>query len=734
MSPRLKLDSILSPEGEIGNLGLEDLFDVPAIQSLMDDFFKLVPMAMAILDLKGKVLVGVGWQDVCTKFHRINPDACLNCIESDVQLSAGVPPGKYKVYKCKNNMWDVATPIMVDDRHFGNLFMGQFFFEDEPLDYELFRSQARKYGFNEKEYLAALEVVPQLSRETLDTCMAFFMKLADILSKLSYSSLKLVRSLSEQAVLMNSLRESGEQLRRAQEIAHLGSWELNLVTNHLTWSDETYRIFGLPPQKFAATYESFLEVVHPDDRAAVDAAYSGSLREGRDAYEIEHRVVRKSSGEIRIVHEKCEHLRDVSGRIIRSFGMVHDITESRQAEEELRLAKDVAEAATQAKSQFLANMSHELRTPMTGVLGMLDLVLFGNLDAEQREFIELAQTSAHSLVRILNDILDLTKIELGKLSLEENPFSIRQCVQTTYNILVPVAKAKGLDLDFTVADALPEALIGDQTRLNQVLTNLAGNAVKFTEKGGVAIRVVADRATPGGRREVTFTVADTGIGIPADKQHLLFKVFSQVNCSHSRSYGGSGLGLAICRELVERMGGAISFTSEEGKGSIFSFTIPFGEAETKRDADFTAGKKASEGDAPHTAEISKPRLLVAEDEPTIRQVLSLMLQRSNYEVDFAEDGEQVVAMWDSGHYDLILMDVQMPRMNGFEATAAIRVKEQASGSHTPIVAMTAHALKEDEERCLVAGMDAYISKPIDFKKSLQVIAGIIRQKPGNLRK
>ena len=724
---------MLTPEGEIGNMGLEDLFDVPAIQSLMDDFFKLVPMAMAIIDLKGKVLVGVGWQDACTKFHRINPDACRNCIESDLQLSAGIPPGEYKVYKCKNNMWDVATPIMVGDSHFGNLFMGQFFFEDEPLDYELFRSQARKYGFDEKEYLAALEVVPQLSRETLGTCMAFFMKLADILSKLSFSNLKLARSLAEREALMVALRENEERLKRAQAIANLGSWDLDLATNQLTWSDETYRIFGLPLQGFEATYEAFLDAIHPDDRAAVDAAYSGSLREGRNSYEIEHRVIRKSSGEIRFIHEKCEHLRDVSGRIIRSIGMVHDITERKQAEEELRLTKEAAEAATQAKSQFLANMSHELRTPMTGVLGMLDLVLFGNLEAEQRKFIEIAQTSAHSLVRILNDILDLTKIEMGKLLLEENSFPIRQCVQTTYNILVPVAKTKGIDLDWSVDDDVPETLLGDQTRLNQVLTNLAGNAVKFTEKGKVAIRVIAGRATPEGRREVTFTVADSGIGIPADKQHLLFSIFSQLDDSHSRSYGGSGLGLAICKELVERMGGAISFTSEEGKGSIFSFTIPFGEAETKSDANLTAWEKASERDALNAAEITKPRLLIAEDEPTIRQVLGLILQRSNYEIDFAEDGEQVVQMWESGHYDLILMDVQMPRMNGFEATATIRVKEQTLGGHTPIVAMTAHALKEDEDRCLVAGMDAYISKPINFKKSLQVIAGFIRQKPGNLR-
>ena len=208
---RRKLESIIAPEGDIGNLDLADIIDAPSLQSLMDDFYELTGMPMGLIDIKGKVLVGVGWQDICTKFHRVNPETCRNCIESDMHLSAGVPHGEYKVYKCKNNMWDVATPVMVGDRQFGNLFMGQFFFEDEPLDYELFRSQARQYGFDEKEYIAALEAVPRLSRETLNTSMSFFMKLADILSKLSYSNLKLARSLAERDALMESLRESEEQ-------------------------------------------------------------------------------------------------------------------------------------------------------------------------------------------------------------------------------------------------------------------------------------------------------------------------------------------------------------------------------------------------------------------------------------------------------------------------------------------------------------------------------------------
>jgi CheY-like chemotaxis protein len=252
------------------------------------------------------------------------------------------------------------------------------------------------------------------------------------------------------------------------------------------------------------------------------------------------------------------------------------------------------------------------------------------------------------------------------------------------------------------------------------LTNLAGNAVKFTEKGKVEISVKAGGSAPGGRRAITFTVTDTGIGIPEAKKDILFREFSQVDDSHSRSYGGAGLGLAISKEIVERMGGKITVTSEEGKGSCFSCTIPFIEAETAPGA--AAPERATEAEAaPLAGKEASPRLLLAEDDPTIRMLLGVMLQRSNYELDTAGNGHEAVEMWENGEYDLILMDVQMPRMNGFEATAAIRDKERSLGGHIPIIAMTAHALKEDEERCLNVGMDAYISKPIDFNACRRLI-------------
>ncbi|MDW7771768.1 MAG: PocR ligand-binding domain-containing protein [Desulfobulbaceae bacterium] len=354
---------------------LADIIDSAALKSLLENFYLLTGIPVGVLDLKGTVLVVIGWQDICTNFHRIHPDSCRHCQESDTELSAGLLPGEIRLYRCKNNMWDIATPIMVAGRHIGNVFMGQFFFEEEPLDYELFRAQARKYGYEMEEYIAALEAVPRFSRKFVERAMAFVIGLAQMISQLSYTNIKLTQSLAEREALTKSLRESENRLNRAQKIAHLGSWELDLINGKLIWSDEVYRIFGLAPQEFDATYEAFLHVVHPDDRSAVDEAYSSSLRQGKNSYEIEHRVVRKATGEVRIVREKCTHIRDQSGRVIRSIGMVHDITEQKQAEEALVKAKEEWEQTFDSVPDMIAiiDTGHRIRRlnkPMAQRLGM----------------------------------------------------------------------------------------------------------------------------------------------------------------------------------------------------------------------------------------------------------------------------------------------------------------------------------------------------------------------------
>ena len=338
---------------------LFSILDVPALQSLMDDFFAVTGIANALIDLKGKVLVGAGWQDICTKFHRVNPQTQKNCVESDLVLTKGVKHGEFRAYKCKNNLWDIVTPLCIGEKHVANIFSGQFFFDDDKVDQADFAAQAEKYGFHKDAYLEALDRVPRLNRQKVENLMSYLTRLTEMISKLSLSNLELAKFLSEQKSIQNALRESEKRLRKAQEMAHLGSWELDLTNNRLSWSDEVYRIFGLQPKEFSATYEAFLDAVHPDDRATVNAAYSGSLREGKDTYEIEHRVVRKSTGEIRVVYEKCEHIRDASGKVVRSVGMVHDITEQKKVEQELWRAKNDWERTFKSVPDFIAIIDNQ---------------------------------------------------------------------------------------------------------------------------------------------------------------------------------------------------------------------------------------------------------------------------------------------------------------------------------------------------------------------------------------
>ena len=398
----------------------------------------------------------------------------------------------------------------------------------------------------------------------------------------------------------------------------------------------------------------------------------------------------------------------------------------RDAGKALRLEKEAAEATARAKSQFLANMSHELRTPMTGILGMLQLALQEGIAPVPRRYLETTQNSAKCLLRILNDILDMAKIDAGRLRIEQQPFSLARCIAEAADLFSPELQRKGLDFAVFVPDGVPDRVLVDQVRLRQILINLIGNAVRFTEKGKVVVRLTVGRSTSIGPREFTFSVTDTGIGIPEDKKALLFRAFSQADVSHSRSFGGAGLGLAISKELVELMGGVISFESEDGAGSTFSFTIPLAEAKPC-DAGASIEPQTVDSTIPAPQGERITRLLLAEDDRTISEILGVLLMRAGYQVDFARDGVMAVEMWQKGGYDLVLMDIQMPLLNGFEATSAIREYEQELGLRTPIIAMTAHALKEDQQRCLAAGMDGYIPKPIDFKQTLQVIRDMLQR-------
>ena len=376
---RLKLESMLSPARETANLELADIIDAQAIQSLMDDFYKLAHIPIGIIDLKGNVLVGVGWQDICTRFHRVHPETCKHCMESDTQLSKGVLPGEFKLYKCKNNMWDIATPIIVGGQHVGNIFLGQFFFEGEPLDYELFRSQARKYGFNEEEYIAALEKVPRLSKETVDAIMLFFMKLANIISQLGYSNIKLAQSLAEREALVDALRESEERFRSVLESSLDVAYRRNLQTDSYDYmSPVVEKITGFSVQEMSAMSTSeALGLIHPDDRSLVTAGLVKAFDTGFGT--LEYRFKHKD-GKYRWFADYFTVKKDRNGRPLFSGGIVRDITESKKAEEALKKAHENLEEKVKARTSELEEAYNSLKESEKGLAEAQKMAHIGNWD------------------------------------------------------------------------------------------------------------------------------------------------------------------------------------------------------------------------------------------------------------------------------------------------------------------------------------------------------------------
>ena len=664
-----------------------------------------------------------------------------------------------------------------------------------------------------------------------------------------HSNSRLQAENEERRRIEKRLKLSDERLRLALDSTHIGIFEWNVGTNQVYYSPGLWALLGYEHGRMPTTFDAWRSLIHPEDLPLVRSRSDEQLAGTVALIDLEYRV-RARSGDWRWVYMRSKSIADMdNGPPSRIVGTVQDVTARVETEHQLRRAKSEADEASRAKSEFLASMSHEIRTPMNGVIGMTSLLMETKLTGEQKEFASTIRTSGEALLGLINDILDFSKIESGKMDLEQVPFEVVSCLEDALDLFVVQASAKKLEIGYHIASDVPSWVVGDVTRLRQVIVNLVHNAVKFTPKGSVSVEVrrkESSGAAPG-RMFLEFSVHDTGIGIPADRANRLFKIFSQVDSSTTRKYGGTGLGLAICRRLTELMGGGIRVQSVADGGSTFTFDIltegapppagtepypalpeslrngtvlcvednpvtqarlstlfdawgasciiapdaktaarlaaglasppellvvdddrtgdtrpladlahitcprvlmlPFGETPSpplvdnlpcssvfkplKNGAFIQSVVSLLKAAPMAVAAVSQPverilgeaiplRVLLAEDNPINTKVALRLLERLGYRADTVGNGAEAVAALESRRYDLILMDVQMPEMDGFEASRQIRMRIP-QGRQPKIIALTANAMQSDRQLCLSAGMDDYISKPVKLQEIADAI-------------
>jgi PAS domain S-box-containing protein len=545
-------------------------------------------------------------------------------------------------------------------------------------------------------------------------------------------------------------RDQQKQNRQNEEMY---SQILDAVTDMVLVKDREHRIvyankafrefYGMSMDELRGIIDSPVNEPGFTEQYLEDDAFVINTGETRN---IPEEPVTRHDGKVFLFNTIKSGVVDKNGTVINSVGVSRDITQRKTNEEKiqqlnqdlahkveelqnlarkLQTARDEALEASRLKSEFVANISHEIRTPISALIGITELLLDTSLDQEQKDLLELAFESGRSLLTIINDILDFSKIEAAKVRLEDKYFSLVRILSGSVELLSEGALDKNLSISFTYDQSIPQRLMGDPTRLRQILINLVSNAIKFTDQGAIQIRAYVEEQDQWYTR-VRFEVQDTGIGVPADAQKRLFLPFMQIDSSTSRKHGGTGLGLAISKRLVELMNGSMGVISEEGSGSTFWFSLPF-RLPTE---DHTPASQADSWDHQTVSDAStlEHRILLVEDNHALQKLALKQLQRLGYETDVVGTGLEALDAVAKNTYSLILMDCQLPEMDGFDATRRIRENEQLNGlRHTPIIAMTASAMFGDRERCLEAGMDDYIAKPVSIEKLRKIVSRWVSQ-------
>jgi len=509
--------------------------------------------------------------------------------------------------------------------------------------------------------------------------------------------------ITESRRLADEVKKAKQRLELALKAGGIGIWELNLESAEVFRDDQIYAMYGISRDAIANSFKSWSHLLHADDRQRISTELKTAIKTGKD-FDTTFRIIR-SDGAVRHQRTMARVIHDSNRKATSVTGVAWDITEQVMREENLQVAKEKAEEASRAKSDFLANMSHEIRTPLNGIFGMISLLKDSSLSKAQLEMIQTVESCSEGLLIVLNDVLDLSRIEARRLQIDNTPFDIHQAMQSVVKLLLPQATQKGLPLHFKYDVEVPRIVVGDVARFKQILLNLISNAIKFTEKGEVYLNI-GGQALDSQRFQYAIDVRDTGIGISHDNQKKLFQAFSQADSSISRRFGGTGLGLTISASLAEMMGGQLQMESTLGLGSTFSLRLPLTialESPTLMVPDDQVAQDKWELPGQH--------ILVVEDNKINQIVVTSLLSKMGFtDVDVAEDGLMALQQLELKNYTLIFMDMQMPGMDGLTTTRRIRERIKRP---LMIVAMTANAFDDDRRQCFEAGMDEFLAKPFN---------------------
>ena len=513
-----------------------------------------------------------------------------------------------------------------------------------------------------------------------------------------------------------NLTRSEERLTLALDAVNAAVWDWRTDTNEVHYSSHWYTMLGYSPYEMPQSLETWRNLIHPDDMPGVAKLITEHLQSGV-TFETELRMLAKD-GSWRWILARGKAMERRDDKTLRMMGIHLDITQRRIFQSQIIQAKEEAEAANKAKSEFLANMSHEIRTPLNGIMGMLQLLQADSLSGEQRQYANTALQSARRLSQLLSDILYLSRIEAGKLPMSDAPFSLAALLRETQDLFFPIAKQTGIALHVYADPRIPETVMGDSARLQQVITNLTGNAFKFTQRGSVNVEAYPMPSSRPGTVRILFSITDTGVGIPDDKMHILFEPFTQASEGYTRQYQGAGLGLSICKRLVHLMGGNMAISSEEGVGTSVYFCVTFRPAER--------ALTQPPDREPLPARITSPlRILLAEDEDVNRLATRRQLELLGHSVKTVRNGQEALTALKEDNFDLVLMDIQMPVMDGVEAVRCIRTGPEFTAlASIPVIALTAYAMDGDRETFLNAGMDGYLAKPVETDSLARTIDSV----------